>query len=128
MGIDQVVVFCLLLIIGLFFFVFILDYMMPLYLKFEFDSLCRDYALLIEAQNGLDNNQRDHLAETLGNRRINVLKIECSKPNHIKKGDWIHFTVAAEYQKTVFKALFERETITYGFNFTQEIISNKASN
>ncbi|GAU77863.1 hypothetical protein [Fusibacter sp. 3D3] len=128
MGIEQVIVFSLLLILTLFFFVVIMDYMVPLYLDFEFNGICRSYALLIEAQNGLDEDQKNSFIEALKKRHVTVTQIECSVPSHIKKGDWIHFSVVAENSRSVFKALFERETKTYVYKFTQEIVSNKASN
>ncbi len=128
MGIEQVIVFAILLILTLFFFVVIMDYMVPLYLNFEFNGICRSYALLIEAQNGLNDDQKNAFIEKLKQRNVTVTQIDCSKPSQIKKGDWIHFSVVAENSRSVFKALFERETKTYVYKFTQEIISNKATN
>lgn len=105
-----------------------MDYMVPLYLNFEFNDICRSYALLIEAQNGLDEDQKNAFIEVLRKRNVIVTQVTCSVPNHIKKGDWIHFSVVAENSRSVFKALLERETKTYVYKFTQEIVSNKASN
>ncbi len=128
MGIDQVLVFCIILVIGLFFFVTMTDYMIPVYLKLEFDSICRDYVLLIEAQNGLDENQKNALKQELTDMDISISSITCSSPGTIKKGDWIVFSVEGEFSRSMIKTLFSREEETYAFRFKQNVVSSKVTN
>lgn len=128
MGIDQTIVFCFTLVVCIFLMAVMIESVMPLYLKLQFDNICRNYSLIIEANNGLSEAEEEEFRKKLIDMDLNVEKLSCTRPHKTKKGDWILLEVEGIKEMNSSVGLFKREVKAYRYSFIQDIVSTRAIN
>jgi len=125
MGVDQTVVMGVSLVILLALFVMAFDYVVPMIVKFEFDSVCRDYVLLSESQNGLSTYDLDKLTLEIEALGLVDNRITCGKIGTVKRGEVHVFKVEGIYRHKRFTSVFTRKEKEIQFIFKQDYLARK---
>jgi len=125
MGIDQVVVIGVLIIILMALFVTAIDYLIPVIIKIEFDSICRNYVLIAEAQNGLTFDDIEKLKSEIEALGLTPITVNIGLINESKRGSINAFQVESIYQNNYFISLFKRGQNEIRFIFEQDFLSRK---
>lgn len=125
MGVDQTVVMGVALVILLALFVTAFDYVIPMILKFEFDTICRKYVLLSESQNGLYTVDYQKFILEIEQLGLADHQIEYGKVGEIKRGEVHVFTVESIYRHTRLSSIFKRTEKELEFIFKQDYIARK---
>lgn len=125
MGVDQTVVMGVALVILLALFVMAFDYVIPMILKFEFDTICRNYVLLSESQNGLYTEDYQKLILEIEQLGLEDHRIEYGKVGEVKRGEVHVFTVESIYRQTRLSSIFNRTEKEIEFIFKQDYLARK---
>lgn len=125
MGIDQSLVFAILLIALIVVIVFSIDLIVPIVLKLEFDDICRHYLLLAESQNGLTTSDMILLDNKLIELGLEAINISSPNVNETMRGDVYEIDVHAVFRSESFISLFKRESQARTFLFKRRYIGRK---
>lgn len=125
MGVDQTVVMGVALVILLALFVMAFDYVIPMILKFEFDTICRKYVLLSESQNGLSAEDYQKFILEIEELGLDDHQIEYGKVGEVKRGEIHVFTVEGIYRHTRLSSIFNRTEKEIKFIFRQDYLARK---
>ena len=128
MSISDVLVSGILLVIVLFLIVGFFDYILPLYKKYQFDSICRNYAWINEAQNGMDSSEVSALKEELLDIGVSDVSIEFVNKGNASRKDWINFKVEVKYVTGQFKGLFQRAKVALVFKYETKVMARRIVN
>ena len=102
MGIDQSLVFAILLIALIVVIVFSIDLIVTIVLKLEFDDICRHYLLLAESQNGLTTSDMILLENKLIELGLEAINISSPNVNETMRGDVYEIDVHAVFRSESF--------------------------
>lgn len=125
MGIDQTVVMGVALVLLLTLFVMAFDYVIPMIIKFEFDTICRKYVLLSESQNGLSEEDFQKLTLELQALGLIDSQIECGKIGEVKRGEVHEFEAQSIYMQKKFTSVFSRTEQEILFKYKQDYLARK---
>lgn len=92
------------LFVGL--FVMMVDWMVPVYHHHQFSSLCRYYALTMEAENGLSVEREMEMREELKSLLLDEIEINATRVHHVKRHDHMVLEVQAIWGKGEKKTTF----------------------
>ncbi|GAB6107473.1 hypothetical protein [Fusibacter bizertensis] len=125
MNIDQIMVIGIVIVIVMSIFVSLIDYTIPILKKLEFDSACRNYMLLAESQNGLENVDIDALNQNLLELGFDEITITAQKQNTVLRGDLYAIKIEASYNQKKILSIFKRVDSKLGFMFEQNYLARK---
>jgi len=125
MGVDQTVVMGVALVILLALFVVAFDYVIPMILKFEFDTICRKYVLMSESQNGLSTEDYQQLILEIEQLGLADHQIEYGKIGEVKRGEIHVFKVESIYNHKRLSSIFNRTDKEITFIFKQDYLARK---
>lgn len=125
MGVDQTVVMGVALVLLLALFVVAFDYVIPMILKFELDTICRKYVLLSESQNGLSSVDHQNLIIEIEQLGLVDHQIEFGKIGEVKRGEVHVFTVEGIYKHMRLSSIFSRSEKEIEFIFKQDYLARK---
>jgi hypothetical protein len=125
MGVDQTVVMGVTLVVLLAMFVVAFEYVIPMILKFEFDTICRKYVLLSESQNGLSTEDYQQLKLEIEQLGLVDHHIEYGKIGEVKRGEVHVFTVEGIYKHMRLSSIFYRTDKEIKFIFKQDYPARK---
>ncbi len=125
MGIGQTVVMGVLLVVLIVLSIGIMEMVFPMMAHYEFQKLCRTYALLVESNNGMDGALKSEWLEGLKAQGIKEVWVEAKAPDDVKRKDLIEIYVSGKYDYKAFKTLFERESKRLDFEFKAKVLARK---
>jgi hypothetical protein len=125
MGVDQTVVMGVTIVVLLALFVMAFDFVIPMILKFEFDTICREFILLSEAQNGLSVEDYQRLMMAIEQLGLVENQIEYGKIGEVKRGEVHVFKVEGTYMHKRLSSLFSRSDQEIKFIFKQDYLARK---
>lgn len=121
-------VWCILFIIFIFTFVFLVELVIPISKKYELDRICRQYQITIENKGGLTEDQVTELENELEEGDFRIVGISVVKPGTVKFGELLDFIVEVEYKRSQIKALFEREDQEIQIRYKMTTLSRRVVN
>lgn len=127
MSIENTIILGISLILVCLLFVSLFEYILPMYSKLQFSSVCRTYYLLAEEQNGLAREDVDRLKQKLIELGIDQIKVTCSDKLSVKKGSLNILSVTGVYRYSSIKNLTRRQQSEVIFKFEEEFLSRKIS-
>lgn len=125
MGIEQVAVMGVIIILLMVIIVLSFDLVIPMVLKLEFNSICRNYTLLAESQNGLSSENLSKMLNEIEALNLTVVKIDCPSLNSPIRGLNVTFEIEAIYEGERFETLFKRSSATLPFTYKRTFIGRK---
>ncbi len=128
MGIDQVIVAGIVIIIVISICLIFFDFLIPLYVKQQFENMCRTYVLIAESENGLSAEKRNQLITKITKLGIENAVITSKNVNEVKRNETIKIKVEGQYVVSGITALFKRENKTMSFIFESEVFARRVVN
>jgi hypothetical protein len=125
MGIEQVTIMGVIIIVLMVIIVLSFDLVIPMVLKLEFNSICRNYTLLAESQNGLSSDDISKMLNEIEALNLTVVKIDCPSLNSPIRGLNVNFEIEALYEGDRFDTLFKRIPTTLPFSYKRSFIGRK---
>ncbi|MDH8679201.1 hypothetical protein QE109_13675 [Fusibacter bizertensis] len=125
MNIDQIVVMGVVIVIVMTIFVSMVELVIPTIKKLEFDATCRNYLLLAEAQNGLDNTSVDALKERLNELGFSDVIVNAHHQNVVMRGNLYSVDVEGIYHQPKLLGLFKRVEAQITLKFEQSYLARK---
>lgn len=96
------------IVILLMFFVFCIEILLPLQIKFEMNGICRSYIYQIESKGYLTHNEEVSLKKALEGVGLNQVEIDI-KADGNKYGDKVVVSIKSIYQQNRMVTLFRRQ-------------------
>lgn len=106
MDVSQTVVGGILMVLFIGVFVMMVEWMVPVYHHHQFSSLCRYYALVMEAENGLSVAREKEMREELKALSLDEIEIIATRPHRVMRHDNLFLEVQATWGKGEQKATF----------------------
>jgi len=128
MGIDQVIVAGIVIIIVISICLVFFDFLMPLYVKQQFENLCRTYVLIAESENGLSTEKSNRLRDQITFLGVENIIITAKNINEVKRNETIEIKVEGQYVIKGITALFKREDKSMSFRFESEVYARRVIN
>lgn len=128
MGIDQVIVAGIVIIIVISVCLVFFDFLMPLYVKQQFEHLCRTYVLIAESENGLSTDKSNQLKDRITTLGVENIVITAQNINEVKRNETIEIKVEGQYVVSGITALFKRENKIMSFSFESEVYARRIVN
>jgi hypothetical protein len=125
MNIDQVVVIGILIVVIMAVFVSVVELATPIIKRLEFNSICRNYTLIAESENGLSDEMRQKLEITLKNSGYESVMILSAKNDGVMRGNQSVLTVEVTYKTSKLINLFNKVDETILFRYEQGFIARK---
>lgn len=125
MGIEQTIVTGIALIIVISLFLAFMDYLHPIYLRHQFQEICRAYVFIAEAGNGLSLTEYNNLKSDLEEMGVHVLEMNIAMKGTVKRLSGINFKVKGEVFVTGFRSIFEREPKSFELNYETNQIARR---
>lgn len=125
MNIDQIVVIGVVMVVIMSLFVSMIDYVIPTLKKMEFDATCRNYILLAESQNGLEDIDIDELKLRLQELGFEEIEVAAQKQNSVVRGNLYVLNIEAIYNQKKVMNIFKRIDEKVFFKFTQSYLARK---
>lgn len=99
MDVSQTVVGGILMVLFVGVFVMMVEWMIPVYHHQQFSSLCRYYALVMEAENGLSLEREKEMKEELKALSLDEIEINATRPHGVQRHDQLLLEVQAIWGK-----------------------------
>lgn len=128
MGIDQVIVAGIVIIIVISICLVFFDFLMPLYVKQQFENVCRTYVLIAESENGLSTEKRNQLKDKILSLGVEEVVVTAQNINVVKRNEAIQIKVEGHYSVNGITTLFKRENKTMPFKFESEVYARRVVN
>lgn len=125
MAIEQVIVMGVIIILLMVILVLSFDLVIPMVLKLEFNSICRNYTLLAESQNGLSSDDLSKMIGEIEALNLVITKVDCPNLNSPIRGLNVTFEVEALYRGERFESLFKRSQTELSFAYRRSFIGRK---
>lgn len=125
MNIDQVVVIGILIVVIMAVFVSVVDLATPIIKKLEFNSICRNYTLIAESENGLSDEMRQNLVNDLKNSGYETVLIQSDKNDSVMRGKTAVLIVEVTYKTSKLINLFNKVDETILFRYEQGFIARR---
>jgi len=125
---DQAVLMSLILVILVIVIVFFFDIITPIYTKIAFDSICREYAVIIAAEGSLTETEKDEMTKEIRDKNISNISFSIEEASVLKQKEIIHVSVSGDYESHKFSSLFKRELEILEFSFDQNVRYRKITN
>lgn len=125
MGVDQAVVFGVLIVILMVLLVSVFDFAEPLLLRGQFDEVCRQYVLCAEAGNGLKPAEIEDLRQALEALNIQSISFEGSQMTTVERGKFYTFRVSGTYEMHKRTALFTRTSVPVELVFERQFLARR---
>jgi len=126
MSTDQVLIFSIGIIIILLISVVLIDYIVLINLKVDYDLICRKYFWMAEMNGGLSDGDKTEIRELLLSR--NYSDIVVTSPENIGFGEDITIKISSRRTFSHLKDLFTRHSDNIDFVFEKATISRRISN
>ena len=97
MGLSDVIIGGIVMVLIVSVVVALMTLILPMYVKTEFDSICRRYALVIEAENGLSYENRQQLIQELKRIGVHNILVTSESENSVKRHEAMTFQVEGVY-------------------------------
>lgn len=101
------------------------DLVIPMVLKLEFNSICRNYTLLAESQNGLSSDDLSKMVNEIEALNLTIVKVDCPSLNSPIRGLNVTFEIEALYEGERFDTLFKRSPAILPFTYKRSFIGRK---
>ena len=125
MSIENTIILGISLIIICILFVSLFEYLLPMFVKLEFDDVCRTYFLIAEENNGLNAKEVDAITSQLSKMKIKDIKITCNGPNTARKGELSKIEIVGTYEYSGFLTLFKKTTKVVQLIFQKDYLARK---
>lgn len=104
------------------------DFLIPLYVKQQFEYLCRTYVLIAESENGLSTEKSNRLRDHIINLGVENIIITAHNINEVKRNETIEIKVEGQYVVNGITALFKRESKSMSLRFESEVYARRVVN
>lgn len=108
MNAGDSILWCVLLILFIIVFVFLIEMFVPISKKVELNTLSRKFVITMENQGGLSEAQVDDLKNRLMDKAFSDIGIHAPKPNTVKFGEDLSLNVSVTYKHNRIKHIFLR--------------------
>lgn len=100
----------------------------PLYAEYSFSTICRNYSLMMETENGLSDTNREKLEKELNQMGLVEVTIEAPRPYEMPFNKMMLFKVKGTMTHDFFISIFEKKKRVLTFQFESTVLSRKVSN
>jgi len=128
MNTGNSLIWCILLIMFVFTFVFLMEMIIPISKKYELNRISRQFQIIIEDNGGLTTQERKDLEKTLEDHDFLDIQVTAPKPGTIKFGESIEFIVEVVYKKNQLKSLFQRSNQSFIMRYRITTLSRRVVN
>lgn len=128
MGSERSVLWSVCLVLTLFIAVAIINYVVILHVKLEFDLCCQQVFWHCEENEGLQAKERDALMASLTSKGFESVVIKAPVNGSISKGEKVMFSVTAKKEVSTCMALLKTEKIKQDFVYKQFIVGRRIVN
>lgn len=122
----RVIVTGVILIIMVVMMAFVVEFFLPLSIKSEMNSICRNTLLEMEVKGGLLEKEKTELQEKLQDKGL--INITVTGTSSAKQGEPLNLHVEADYQANVFIDLFIRMKQIQHMSYDKTTMSRKVIN
>lgn len=128
MGISQTVVTGFIIVVIVVILISCLDLVLPLYVEYRYHKICRQYALMMESENGLELEKESYLIEALSSLGIKDIDVQAPRAHTIKRHEMMSLVVEGTYESKMFKSLFQRKNVDIYLYFETSMYARKVFN
>lgn len=125
MNIDQIVVIGILIVIIMAVFVSVIELAVPMLKKIEFNTICRNYLLIAESENGLSNEMQQNFIKDLRDKGYEGILIQADLKDSVMRGKLSILNVEASFKIYKIVGLFNKVSETVIYRFNQGFIARK---